>query len=46
MEQQRLSSNVEELSQKLRDEQKRVETMQNQIDAIKSMEKNLLREQP
>jgi hypothetical protein len=46
MEQQRLSSSVEELSQKLRDEQKRVETMQNQIDAIKSMEKNLLREQP
>jgi hypothetical protein len=45
-EQQRLSSSIEELSQKLRDEQKRVETMQNQIDAIKSMEKNLLREQP
>jgi hypothetical protein len=45
-EQQRLSSSAEELSQKLRDEQKRVETMQNQIDAIKSMEKNLLREQP
>jgi hypothetical protein len=46
VEQQRLSSSIEELSQKLRDEQKRVETMQNQIDAIKSMEKNLLREQP
>jgi hypothetical protein len=45
-EQQRLSNSIEELSQKLRDEQKRVETMQNQIDAIKSMEKNLLREQP
>jgi hypothetical protein len=46
MEQQRLGNSVDELSQKLRDEQKRVETMQNQIDAIKSMEKNLLREQP
>jgi hypothetical protein len=46
LEQQRLSNSTEELGQKLRDEQKRVETMQNQIDAIKSMEKNLLREQP
>ncbi|OJY08813.1 MAG: dihydrolipoamide acyltransferase [Nitrosospira sp. 56-18] len=45
-EQQRLGNSVDELSQKLKDEQKRVETMQNQIDAIKSMEKNLLREQP
>ena len=46
VEQHRLSNSVDELSQKLKDEQKRVETMQNQIDAIKSMEKNLLREQP
>ena len=41
-EQQRLTHSVEELSQKLKDEQKRVETLQNQIDAIKSMEKNLI----
>ena len=43
-EQQRLSHGIEELSQKLKDEQKRAETLQNQIDAIKSMEKNLLNE--
>jgi hypothetical protein len=43
-EQQRLHHNVEELSQKLKDEQKRVETLQSQIDAIKSMEKNLLQQ--
>jgi hypothetical protein len=43
-EQQRLSHSVEELSQKLKDEQKRAETLQSQIDAIKSMEKNLLKE--
>jgi len=42
-EQQRLNQGVEELSQKLKDEQKRVETMQNQIEAIKSIEKNLIR---
>lgn len=41
-EQQRLTHSVEELSQKFKDEQKRVETLQNQIDAIKSMEKNLI----
>lgn len=41
-EQQRLTHNVEELSQKLKDEQKRAETLQNQIDAIKNMEKNLI----
>jgi hypothetical protein len=43
-EQQRLNHSVEELSQKLKDEQKRAETLQSQIDAIKSMEKNLLKE--
>jgi cell division septum initiation protein DivIVA len=43
-EQQRLSHSIEELSQKLKDEQKRAETLQSQIDAIKSMEKNLLKE--
>ncbi|WP_143034436.1 dihydrolipoamide acyltransferase [Nitrosospira multiformis] len=43
-EQQRLNHSIEELSQKLKDEQKRVETLQSQIDAIKSMEKNLLKE--
>ncbi|SOD41387.1 dihydrolipoamide acyltransferase [Nitrosovibrio sp. Nv4] len=40
--QQRLHHSVEELSQKLKDEQKRVETLKSQIDAIKSMEKNLI----
>lgn len=43
-EQQRLHHSVEELAQKLKDEQKRVETLQSQIDAIKSMEKNLLKQ--
>ncbi|MDN5836286.1 MAG: dihydrolipoamide acyltransferase [Nitrosospira sp.] len=42
-EQQRLNHSVEELSQRLKEEQKRVETMQNQIEAIKKMEKNLIR---
>ena len=41
-EQQRLSNNLEEASQKLKEEQKRADTLQNQIDAIKSMEKNLI----
>src|SRR5687768_14193885 len=36
-EQQRINHSVEELSQKLKDEQKRVETLQSQIDAIKNM---------
>jgi hypothetical protein len=40
--QQRLNQNVDELSQKLKEEQKRVETLQNQIEAIKRMEKNLI----
>ncbi|ODT61826.1 MAG: dihydrolipoamide acyltransferase [Nitrosomonadales bacterium SCN 54-20] len=43
-EQQRLNHSIEELSQKLKDEQKRAETLQSQINAIKSMEKNLLKE--
>ena len=43
-EQQRLSHSVEELSQKLKDEQNRVEMLQSQIDAIKNMEKDLLKE--
>jgi hypothetical protein len=37
---------MEELSQKLKDEQKRVETLQSQIEAIKSMEKNLILREP
>jgi hypothetical protein len=41
-EQQRLNNNMDELSQKLKEEQKRVETLQSQIEAIKSMEKNLI----
>lgn len=41
-EQQRLHQSVEELSQKLKEEQKRSETLKSQIDAIKSMEKNLI----
>lgn len=40
--QQRLNQSADELSQKLKEEQKRVETLQNQIEAIKRMEKNLL----
>jgi hypothetical protein len=46
VEQQRLNSGMEELSQKLKDEQKRVETLQSQIEAIKSMEKNLILREP
>lgn len=45
-EQQRLNQSVEELSQKLKDEQKRAEILQKQIDAIKSMEKNLILREP
>ncbi|MDQ3186727.1 MAG: dihydrolipoamide acyltransferase [Pseudomonadota bacterium] len=41
-EQQRLNQGIDDLSQKLKEEQKRVETLQNQIEAIKSMEKNLI----
>jgi hypothetical protein len=46
VEQQRLNHGMEELSQKLKDEQKRVETLQSQIEAIKSMEKNLILREP
>ena len=45
-EQQRVNHGMEELSQKLKDEQKRVETLQSQIEAIKSMEKNLILREP
>ena len=41
-EQQRITHSADELSQKLKEEQKRVEMLQNQIEAIKSMEKNLI----
>jgi hypothetical protein len=46
VEQQRATYGMEELSQKLKDEQKRVETLQSQIEAIKSMEKNLILREP
>ncbi|RFC37191.1 MAG: hypothetical protein DID90_2727553464 [Candidatus Nitrotoga sp. LAW] len=46
-EQQRTNSNVNELSQKLKEEQKHSEILKNQIDDIKNMEKNLiLRDKP
>lgn len=46
-EQQRINSNVNELSQKLKEEQKHSEILKNQIDDIKNMEKNLiLRDKP
>ena len=46
-EQQRINSSVNELSQKLKEEQKHSEVLKNQIDDIKSMEKNLiLRDKP
>ena len=41
-EQQRLTHNMDELSLKLKEEQKRGEILQKQIEAIKSMEKNLI----
>lgn len=41
-EQQRLNHNMDELSLKLKEEQKRGEILQKQIEAIKSMEKNLI----
>jgi hypothetical protein len=44
--QQRLSNNLDEASQKLKEEQKRADTLQHQIDAIKSMEKNLILIEP
>lgn len=46
-EQQRINSSVNELSQKLKEEQKHSEVLKNQIDDIKSMERNLiLRDKP
>lgn len=46
-EQQRINSSANELSQKLKEEQKSSEILKNQIDNIKSMEKNLiLRDKP
>lgn len=46
-EQQRINGSVNELSQKLKEEQKHSEVLKNQIDDIKSMEKNLiLRDKP
>ena len=44
--QQRLSHNAEEASHKLKEEQKRADMLQHQIDALKSMEKNLILIQP
>jgi len=43
---QRLSNNAEEVSQKLKEEQKRADMLQHQINALKSMEKNLILIQP
>jgi hypothetical protein len=46
-EHQRINSSVNELSQKLKEEQKYSEILKSQIDNIKSMEKNLiLRDKP
>lgn len=45
-EQQRLSNSLDESSHKLKEEQKRVDTLQHQIDAIKSLEKNLILIEP
>ncbi len=46
-EQQRINGSANELSQKLKEEQKSSEVLKNQIDNIKSMEKNLiLRDKP
>ncbi len=42
-EQQRANNNVEDMSQKLKDEQKRADALQGQVDGIKNMEKNLIR---
>ncbi len=41
-EQQRINGSANELSQKLKDEQKYSEVLKNQIDNIKNMEKNLI----
>lgn len=45
-EQQKLGGSVEELSLKLKEEQKRAEILQKQIEAIKSMERNLILRAP
>jgi len=45
-EHQRLSNSVEEVAQKLKEEQKRADMLQHQIDALKSMERNLILIQP
>lgn len=45
-EHQRLSHSVDEVNQKLKEEQKRTDTLQHQINAIKSMEKNLILIEP
>ncbi|MES2364736.1 MAG: dihydrolipoamide acyltransferase [Pseudomonadota bacterium] len=42
-EQQRANNIADVLSQKLKDEQKRADTLQTQVDGIKNMEKNLIR---
>ncbi|MHB1247357.1 MAG: dihydrolipoamide acyltransferase [Sulfuriferula sp.] len=42
-EQQRANNTADDLSQKLKDEQKRADTLQTQVDGIKNMEKNLIR---
>lgn len=42
-EQQRANNNVEDLSQKLKDEQKRADELQGKVEGIKNMEKNLIR---
>lgn len=42
-EQQRANNNADDLSQKLKDEQKRADALQGQVDGIKNMEKNLIR---
>lgn len=42
-EQQRAINSADDLSQKLKDEQKRARALQEKVDAIKNMEKNLIR---
>ena len=44
--QQRLTQSVDELTQKLKEEQKRITMLQSQIEAIKSMEKTLIFREP
>ena len=42
-EQQRVNANTDDLSQKLKEEQKRAADLQEKVDAIKNMEKKLMR---